>query len=349
MRPTTYQYATGRIWALEPKLLTFDRMERMLDAETVQEALKILSETEYGSKVSELSSPHDYEFLLASELRVLYEFIKTVTPDEESTDLFFIKYDVHNTKVLLKASFLGMEDPEFLSEMGTLPLDKLRGTLEEAFKSDDSTDKENTDVLYSDLPEYLREPLKKIHEDYTLKKMIDPQHIDVALDRAMYRYIFKVCREKRQTFMEAYFKREVDLINIRSLLRVKNIGADFTFAKEVFMPYGYIEEAILEEAFERSFDTVSDSFSSTMYFDVVDRGVKSLLSTNTFTEYERLSGNFLLDYVKSQRGDFMGIQPIAGYILAKENEIENIRVIMVGKVNNIPADKIRERLRDTYV
>ncbi len=344
MRPTTYQYATGRIWALEPKLLTFDRMERMVDSENAQEVLKILSETEYGSKVSELSSPHDYESLLDSEMRSVYEFINTVTPDEMLTDLFFIKYDVHNAKVLLKAKFLDFEEPGFLSHIGTLPLD----TLKDVIDGDDG-DEENDNGKYAHLPQYLREPLEKIYSDEMPGELIDPQGIDVELDRAMYRYIFKVCREKRQSFMEQYFKREVDLLNIRSLLRVRNIGEDFEFGKSLFMPYGHVGEDMLEKAFKSPFDTLSDSFSSTIYFNVVDRGVKSFLNTNTFTEYERLSGNFLLDYVKSQKGDFMGIQPIAGYILAKENEIENIRVIMVGKINNIPADRVRERLRDTYV
>jgi V/A-type H+-transporting ATPase subunit C len=35
--------------------------------------------------------------------------------------------------------------------------------------------------------------------------------------------------------------------------------------------------------------------------------------------------------------------------LAKENEIRIIRIIMVGKINNMPTDSIRERLRDVYV
>ena len=67
MRATTYAYAIGRIRALEPKLLTFDRLERMADAKTAEAALRILAETEYGSKVSELASPYDYELMLARE------------------------------------------------------------------------------------------------------------------------------------------------------------------------------------------------------------------------------------------------------------------------------------------
>ncbi len=343
MRPTTYQYAIGRIRALEPKLLTRDRMERMVDAKNAEEALKILSETEYGAKVSELPSPHDYELMLTKELKDVHDFIDTVTPDEELTDLFFIKHDIHNVKVLLKAKYLGMEEPEFLSTMGILAIDKLR----EALETD--SDEDGNDSPYAELPDFLRVSLERLEKNDESGEKIDPQRIDVELDRAMYRYIFKVCKDKKQSFLDEYFKREVDLVNIRSLLRVKNIGGDFEFAKKVFMPYGDIGEDVLEDAFDRSLESLPESFFDTIYFSVVDRGVKSFLANHTFTEYERLSQDFLLDYVKAGQWELMGIQPIAGYILAKENEIEIIRIIMVGKVNNIPAAKIRERLRDTYV
>ena len=42
---------------------------------------------------------------------------------------------------------------------------------------------------------------------------------------------------------------------------------------------------------------------------------------------------------------FIGINNI----YAKETEIKIIRIIMVGKLNNIPAEVVRERLRDIYV
>jgi V/A-type H+-transporting ATPase subunit C len=44
-----------------------------------------------------------------------------------------------------------------------------------------------------------------------------------------------------------------------------------------------------------------------------------------------------------------GPEPILAYIYAKESEIKNLRIIMVGKINNIPSEVIRERLREVYV
>lgn len=41
-----------------------------------------------------------------------------------------------------------------------------------------------------------------------------------------------------------------------------------------------------------------------------------------------------------------GPEPIFAYLVAKEKEISVVRLILVGKLNNIPATKLRERLGD---
>ena len=59
--------------------------------------------------------------------------------------------------------------------------------------------------------------------------------------------------------------------------------------------------------------------------------------------------NGLIDIVKPARMVVFGPEPLFGYIVAKERENKLLRIIMVSKLNNIPPDRIRERLRDIYV
>ena len=44
-----------------------------------------------------------------------------------------------------------------------------------------------------------------------------------------------------------------------------------------------------------------------------------------------------------------GLRLPNGYLWAKEIEVKNIRLILVGKINRLPAGAIRERIRDVYV
>lgn len=66
-------------------------------------------------------------------------------------------------------------------------------------------------------------------------------------------------------------------------------------------------------------------------------------------ELEKLRDNYILNFSKIGKYVTFGIEPLVGFITAKENDIKNIRIILSGKLNNISNDKIKERIRDTYV
>ena len=63
---------------------------------------------------------------------------------------------------------------------------------------------------------------------------------------------------------------------------------------------------------------------------------------------EKISQNYLMELNKNSKYIVFGPEPLFAYLVAKEREISAIRMIMVGKINNIESNKIRERLGDTY-
>ena len=44
----------------------------------------------------------------------------------------------------------------------------------------------------------------------------------------------------------------------------------------------------------------------------------------------------------------LGPEPVIAYLMAKETEIKNLRIIFTGKINRLPENTIRERLREAY-
>lgn len=333
MPQPSYAYAAAHAFALENKLLSHDRLERMVDAPSAADAYKILVETEYGNGISEIPDFHDYEKLLSEETRKLHELIKSISPTPRITDLFFIKYDFHNLKVLLKARYLNRDQDQLLMEVGTLPIEILKEAVEER--------------EYDSLPSIIGNTVKELDEMMDLK--VDPRNIDLALDRAMYEYIFQECRRCKNTFVMDYFTKQVDLINIRSFIRVRKMDETFGFLKEVLLPHGRLDYGFFEQIMQVPLEALADQFAHTEYAGLVREGVEDFIKTGALTVYERLMDDFLLDYVKSVRWNPTGLEPVIGYLLAKENEIRLIRIVMVGKINNLPAEKIRERLRDVYV
>ena len=56
-----------------------------------------------------------------------------------------------------------------------------------------------------------------------------------------------------------------------------------------------------------------------------------------------------MDLIKSQKSNPFTVAPIFSYILAKQNELKAVQIILSGKKNNLPDELIRERIRDLYV
>lgn len=334
MPQPSYEYGVARVRVLETKLLTRERIERMADAPSAEEALKVLSETSYAPLVAELVSPYEYDELLSKEMSRVRTFIDEISPDPAITDLFFLKYDFHNLKVLLKYRYLGGQDEGLpLVQIGTIPVEILRKCVD--------------DPESGLLPPFMVNAVRRVDQACALK--IDPQKIDILLDLAMYDHIFEVCRRKRNGFALGYFQMQVDLLNLRSLLRAKRLGQGFDFLKEMLIPHGSLNVSFYSRAMEQPYEQLIKEAESTPYGKVMAEGVQDFLRTGTLTAFERLMDDFLLNYVKALRYNPFGIEAIVGYLLAKENEIKLIRIIMVGKINNLPAEKIRERLRDVYV
>lgn len=331
MPQSSYAYAIGRIRVLENRLLGHEKIDRMVEAATAEDALKILAESEYGQG-QEMSDAHEYEKLLSSELEKTYQFIEAVTPNKSATDLFLLQYDIHNLKVLLKARFLDNVQHEPLSALGTIPADSLRAAVSKA--------------EYTELPEFMAEALKELEAGF--EERIDPHRIETALDQAYNEHIFHVCRKSRNAFLKEYFVRRADLLNIRTLLRVKKTGEDRTFLRGLLLEHGSIEHGFFEDSFDESPEQIAHSLRNSEYGKVVADGVQDFIRSGNLTVYERLMDNYLLNFVKSRKYSPLGLEPIIGYILAKENEIKMARMILVGKMNNIANEKIRERLRDMY-
>ena len=73
---TVYAYAVGRIRVLETRLLDKSKLERMVEAPTVDEALKVLAETDYANMVAELDSVYEFEKILQEEIRRTYQLVE---------------------------------------------------------------------------------------------------------------------------------------------------------------------------------------------------------------------------------------------------------------------------------
>ncbi|MBT9141798.1 MAG: V-type sodium ATPase subunit C [Dehalococcoidia bacterium] len=328
-----YAYAVGRIRAMETRLLDRGKIDRMVEAKSAEEALNVLGESEYGEYLADLGSVHQFEKMLDAELRRIYVELRKFSPEPGLINLFAKKFDYHNLKVLIKANKLAEKRDELLvSEVGNIPIAEMIRAV-----SDDD---------YRNLPSLMRQAAEKLSELLRLEP--DPQLVGLLLDRAMYEELEDEVDAQKSSFLKGYFTRLVDLLNIKTYLRVRRANRPKEFLLKALLPNGNVNMNKLVQLVE-PLEVLVDRLMFSAYAHVVEEGVQTYQKTDTLTRYEKLADDHLIKYAKQAKYVTFGPEPIIGYLLAKENEIKMIRIIMVGKINQLPTEEIKERLRDVYV
>ena len=65
--------------------------------------------------------------------------------------------------------------------------------------------------------------------------------------------------------------------------------------------------------------------------------------------FECWCDNKIVEDIKSQKYDSFSIGPIIAYVIARENEIKTVKIILSGKINGFDNEFIKERVRVMYV
>jgi V/A-type H+/Na+-transporting ATPase subunit C len=322
-----------RIRVFETRLVDRAKLDRMIDSNSPEEALKILSETEYSSAIANMKRVQDYEVILGSELKRVYELMYEITPVKLLIFIMTLKYDYHNIKVLLKGRALEKDLSELLIPVGAVPLEKLANYIQG----------ENL----RDMDPLMREALEKTDEAF--KASVDPQIIDILLDSFMFRDMLKKAQELGEDFLINYVRMNIDLINIKTLLRVKKQNKDREFFRQTIIDGGRIDRDILLNSLNESMDSFAGRISHTDYHSILRLGLEEYNKSGRINVFEKLSENMVMQYVKKAKYVSFGVEPVIAYLAAKEAEIKAIRIVLVGKLNKVAPELIRERLRDIYV
>ena len=102
-------YVNARIKALENGLMSQLHVSRLIDAENVKDAFKILQECGFSEGVA-LDDYRSYENLVALKEKNVVDFFKENMLEKTGIDAVLLKNDYHNAKVLIKAKYLRLDD-----------------------------------------------------------------------------------------------------------------------------------------------------------------------------------------------------------------------------------------------
>ncbi len=319
-----YYYAVARTAELENKLLSRAKLEQLTDASDALSALRALSGTVYAENADVLQKPEAFEDMLTVQTRAVLSYIREVCPEKALADLYLIAYDIFNLKVLLRCERLGQDPARLMSVLGIFEPPALR----ETFESGD----------FSKYPKIVGEAVLNVRKALTAGSSVSV--IDLTLDRAQYAAQSEYAKKCRNEFITNYVRVTIDLANLRDFLRTRTGGKGVFYA--VFIEGGTLPMEFFDDCFE-SADALSKKIGLTPY-----AGLSKSAGEGDMTVFERDCDDYLTDYVRTGKKIPFGPEPLMGYISAKLTEIAQLRIILVGKINGMRPEIIRQRLRQLF-
>ncbi len=329
IKDTEYLFLSTRIKSMERNLLTRERLERMLEAGSAEGAAKVLAECGWPEM------PHvgldELDALLTAERERVFADLTSSAPDKAILDVFKVKYDYHNVKVLLKAEATGTDGTRLMVEAGRV-------------KTAELSEKVRTGEVRG-MPGILQRAIVDARE--VLGTTGDPQLADFVLDRAYFADMAQLAKDSGSSFLEGYVRISIDAANLRSVVRTLRMGKGADFLKNVLFSGGNVDVGRILGVVS-SGSGVEELFATSALSEAAQAGAAAARG-GSLTRFEKLCDDAVNAYLAGAKYVAFGEAPLIGYLAAKETELTNVRVLFSGRLAGLSADTIRERLRGTYV
>ncbi|MCQ4022637.1 MULTISPECIES: V-type ATPase subunit [unclassified Ruminococcus] len=318
-----YTYAVARIRSRELSLLSRQDIDNLINSKSYDDCLQYLYDKGFGTEEQET----DVSALLSCEREKIWSLMAELTDDLSPFDVFRYSDDFHNLKVSVKAVTRDVNPFGMLMQNGTVSGEKIY----DAIKAHS----------YKDLPDHLQQTAQQAMT--TLLQTGDGQLCDVIIDTACLKAIYKKASETNSDVIKLYAELTVASADIKTAVRCEKTGKSLDFILDALAPCNSVNITLLAKAAAKSLDDIFNYLSTTSYASAVD-ALKASPSA-----FEKWCDDKLIDSIKPQKSEPFTIGPLAAYIIARENEIKAVRLILSAKLNDLDSNAVNERLRDMYV
>lgn len=340
-----YPYTYVRVSVMKSLLFKKEDYHKMLKM-TFGQIAKYLQESHYKKEINEFAREHSGADLLELSLnRNLAEsFKKLIRISSFELSMLIKEYakrkDIEDIKTIIRGKFTNMEEKKILDSItgaGTLSLEFLASLLKK--ESIEEILKSNKMAEFSLFAEGLKE----------LKEKNSLIGIENALDKFYYSHMmqFSKALPKEGALFRNFLQMEVEILNILTLLRLKRAKFEKNAIKNFIISSGdKLKDAkIMRLAELDDMEELSESLGKIGYKDAVAKGLEefkkdgSLITLETEIYKHLLKQSILLLHQHP-----LSVDVILGYMLAKDIEARNLRIIIKGKQLGMKEEFIENQL-----
>lgn len=326
-----YKAINTLIRTYELKLLQKDDFERLLKADDLKATLDTLKATDYEFDQEELLQTKQFNEMLMAHLADVYREMYEVAPQPQLLDLFTLRYTYHTLKVLLKDLFLESNQETLLIPIGSLSVDQLK-TLVSSGKND------NAHPL-------MVEAVRLTKEDFEERQLIEA--VTVYMDTYYLRHLRAISDDLQNEDISAITDILIDLYNLTTLVRSLNQGKPRSHLHALLSSSGTVsKQDLIDDSINGAVSVLKKYYSSKVYGSKLEVVIEDN-KINTL-KLDKIMDELISEIVSEGIYQAFGPMPLLGYIYAKETEITNLRLLLVGKDNQIDETILRERMRTIY-
>lgn len=342
MSSPKYAFISAYLKGEEARSVSSDQLDRMLRSSGLQEAFEVIREADVGSYFEELSiktfddvDEHLWAYFVHCVNQVeLFRFLPGDIP--KVSKAYIIKYDVLNVKATLLGISTGKK-----SRMVPVGVIYNKGFLDELSAA--ASVKDITELLVKcELGNYV-----DVLAEYEVGGGAKSKFLlEAKLDGEYYNALLKVARSvKDGSVFSTAIGILIDLTNLQIAARAI-IGGMKVDAAEGIIPGGYIiADKTIREMLPLSLSDMPHRLEGTQYRQMAEEILASYEQTASVTVVEEIVNKYkfqLLKEILSPR--VMSPMVMVWYLILKEFEIRNLRLILKAIADGIPLEGVKEYL-----
>ena len=317
-----YTYGVARIRALESSLFSDDIISQLMQCHSFEECLNFLRDKGWGN-----GNPDEtLEEMLSIEKKRTWKVLEDIVEDVDDCRILTINNEFHNLKAAIKQVCTNQEVGSVFIESGSLEPEFLKECIMQG--------------NYNMLPKSMSVPAKEATE--ILLQTGDGQLCDIIIDKAALEEIAKEGKNSKNKLIKKYADLQVVIADIKIAVRCAAAGKDSQFAKKALVPCNGISVDELAAAVENGLEDVCTYLENSGYKEAVE-ALKVSKSV-----FECWCDNKIIEDIKPEKYNSFTIGPILAYVIARDNEIKTVKIILSGKLNGFDNEFIKERVRVMY-
>ncbi|WP_417030096.1 V0D/AC39 family V-type ATPase subunit [Blautia hydrogenotrophica] len=318
-----YTYAVARIRARETTLFSQATINQLMACKDEAQCLQFLIDKGWG----DMDTPVNAEAILTREREKTWELMRELVDDMSVFDVLTYSNLFHNLKAAIKEVATEEKNPNIFFNDCAISGEEMMEIISEK--------------NFSKLPKSMSRVAEEAYETFLHTR--DGQLCDIMVDKAALEAIYEAGKRSDAEIIRDYAESTVAVADIKIAVRSQKTAKTMEFMKRAMAECDSISVDQLSRAALSGMDAIQEYLSGTVYAE----GAQAL--AESASAFERWCDNRIIQTIHPQLYNPFTIGPLVAYILARENEIKTVRIILTGKLNQLSDEFIRERIREMYV